>query len=66
MKFNFGIKYWNEPTPAKIRRIFGALSAAGISACGFAYLRDNQTLAIIFLSCAVGGAFISKLFSEKA
>lgn len=65
MKFNFGIKYWNEPTPAKIRRVFGALSAAGISACGFAYLRDNHFLAIVFLSFAVGGAFISRLFAEK-
>lgn len=65
MKYNFGIEFWNEPTPSKIRRVFGALSAAGISACGFAYLKENIPLAIICLSLAVGGAFISKLFAEK-
>lgn len=61
----FGFKYWKEPTPKKIRRIFGAISAAGISGSGFAYLREDQTLAIILLSCSIVGAFISKLFAEN-
>ncbi len=65
MSLHFGFKYWNEPTPAKIRRVAGALAAAGIAGCGFAYLRDNLTLAIILLSFAVGGSFVSKLFTEK-
>lgn len=61
----FGFQYWNEPTPKKIRRIFGAISSAGIAGSGFAYLRDDQTLAIILLTCSVSGAFISKLFAEN-
>lgn len=61
----FGFRQWNEPTPAKIRRIFGAISAAGIAGSGFAYLRENTLLSIICLSCAIIGAFISKLFAEK-
>jgi hypothetical protein len=65
MKYNFGLRYWKEPTPTKIRRVFGAISSAGVAACGFAFLRDNIALAIFFLVCASGGAFISKLFSEK-
>jgi hypothetical protein len=65
VSLHFGFKYWNEPTPAKIRRVAGALAAAGIAGCGFAYLRDNLTLAIILLSFAVGGSFVSKLFTEK-
>jgi len=65
VSLHFGFKYWNEPTPAKIRRVAGALAAAGIAGCGFAYLRDNLTIAITFLSLAVGGSFVSKLFTEK-
>lgn len=65
MSYHFGFKYWNEPTPAKIRRVAGALAAAGIAGCGFAYLRENMTLAITLLSLAVGGSFIAKLFTEK-
>lgn len=65
MSLHFGFKYWNEPTPAKIRRVAGALAAAGIAGCGFAYLHDNLTLAITLLSLAVGGSFVSKLFTEK-
>ncbi len=65
MSLHFGFKYWNEPTPAKIRRVAGALAAAGIAGCGFAYLRDNLTLAFVLLGCAVGGSFIAKLFAEK-
>jgi hypothetical protein len=61
----FGLKYWNEPTPRKIRRIAGALSALGIAGSGFAYLRENIPLAIVLLSCATLGAFVSKLFAEN-
>lgn len=64
-KYNFGLSYWNEPTPVKIRRIAGAISSAGIAGCGFAYLRDNVALAITLLVCAIAGSFISKLFAEK-
>lgn len=65
MKYRFGIRYWNEPTPVKIRRVSGALAAAGIAGCGFAYLRENVTLAIVLLGFAVGGSFVSKLFADK-
>jgi hypothetical protein len=65
VSLHFGFKYWNEPTPAKIRRVAGAFAAAGIAGCGFAYLRDNLTLAIVLLSLAVGGSFIAKLFTDK-
>jgi len=65
VSLHFGLKHWNEPTPAKIRRVSGALAAAGIAGCGFAYLRDNLTLAITMLSLAVGGSFVCKLFTEK-
>jgi hypothetical protein len=65
VKYHFGLQYWNEPTPAKIRRIAGAVSAAGIAGCGFAYLRENLTLAIALMICAVAGSFISKLFADK-
>jgi hypothetical protein len=65
VSLHFGFKYWNEPTPVKIRRVSGALAAAGIAGCGFAYLRDNITLAIVLLSLAVGGSFVSKLFAER-
>lgn len=65
MSLHFGFKYWNEPTPVKIRRVAGALAAAGIAGCGFAYLRDNTVLAITLLSLAVGGSFIAKLFAER-
>jgi hypothetical protein len=65
VSYHFGFKYWNEPTPAKIRRVAGAFAAAGIAGCGFAYLRDNLTLAITLLSLAVGGSFIAKLFTDK-
>lgn len=65
MSLHFSLKNWNEPTPAKIRRVAGALSAAGIAGCGFAYLRDNKALAVTLLGMAVGGALISKLFAEK-
>lgn len=65
MSYHFGFKYWNEPTPAKIRRIAGAFAASGIAGCGFAYLRDNLTLAITLLCFAVGGSFIAKLFTDK-
>lgn len=61
----FGLKYWSEPTPKKIRRIAGALSALGIAGSGFAYLRENMALAITLLSFATIGAFISKLFAEN-
>jgi hypothetical protein len=65
VSLHFGFKYWNEPTPAKIRRVAGALAAAGIAGCGFAYLRDNVALAVALLSFAVGGSFIAKLFTDK-
>ena len=65
MSLHFGFKYWNEPTPAKIRRVAGALAAAGIAGCGFAYLRDNKTLALTLLGLAVGGSFVAKLFTDK-
>lgn len=65
MKYHFGLQYWKEPTPVKIRRLSGAVAAAGIAGCGFAYLRDNILLATILLSCAVLGSFISKLFADK-
>ena len=61
----FGLQYWNEPTPKKVRRIAGALAAAGIAGCGFAILRDNMALAVTLLTCAVGGSFIAKLFSDN-
>jgi hypothetical protein len=61
----FGLQYWREPTPKKIRRIFGAISTAGIAGSGFAYLKNDQTLAIILLSCSVIGAFVQKLFAEN-
>jgi hypothetical protein len=61
----FGFQYWHEPTPKKIRRVFGAISAMGIAGSGFAYLREDQTLAIILLACSCVGAFISKLFAEN-
>ena len=64
-KYNFGLLYWKEPTPVKIRRIASAIASAGVAGCGFAYLRDNITLAIALLTCAVAGSFISKLFAEK-
>ena len=41
------------------------VATAGIAGCGFAYLRDNITLAITLLSLAVGGSFIAKLFTDK-
>ena len=31
MSYHFGFKYWNEPTPAKIRRVASAFAAAGIA-----------------------------------
>jgi hypothetical protein len=65
MKYGFGFRYWREPTPTKIRRVFGAISSAGIASCGFAILREHYGLAIFFLVCASGGAFVSKLFAEK-
>ena len=65
MSYHFGFKYSNEPTPAKLRRVAGAFAAAGIAGSGFAYLRDNLTLAITLLSLAVGGSFIAKLFTDK-
>jgi hypothetical protein len=45
--------------------VSSALAAAGIAGCGFAYLRDNVTLAITLLGFAVGGSFIAKLFTDK-
>lgn len=65
MSYHFGFKHWKEPTPAKVRRVASALAAAGIAGCGFAYLRDNFTLAITLLGFAVGGSFIAKLFTDK-
>lgn len=65
MSYHFGFKHWKEPTPAKVRRVASALAAAGIAGCGFAYLRDNLTLAITLLGFAVGGSFIAKLFTDK-
>lgn len=65
MSLHFGFKYWNEPTPAKIRRVSSAVAAAGIAGCGFAYLRENLTLAFTLLCFAVGGSFIAKLFTDK-
>lgn len=65
MKYRFGLRYWKEPTPVKIRRIASAISAGGIAGCGFAYLRDNIPLAIVLLTCAVAGSFVSKLFADK-
>lgn len=65
MKYLFGLRYWKEPTPVKIRRIASAVGAAGIAGCGFAYLRDNIILATILLICAIAGNFISKLFADK-
>lgn len=65
MSLHFGLKHWNEPTPAKIRRVAGALAAAGIAGCGFAYLRDNKVLALTLLGLAVGGSFVAKLFTDK-
>lgn len=65
MSLHFGFKYWNEPTPAKIRRVAGALAAAGIAGCGFAYLRDNKIVALTLLGLAVGGSFVAKLFTDK-
>lgn len=65
MSLHFGLKYWKEPTPVKIRRVAGAIAAAGIAGCGFAYLRDNLYLAFTLLSFAVGGSFIAKLFTDK-
>jgi len=65
VSLHFGFKYWKEPTPAKIRRVAGALAAAGIAGCGFAYLRDNLALAGTLLSLAVGGSFVAKLFTDK-
>ena len=61
----FGIKYWNEPTPRKVRRIAGAFAAAGIAGCGFALLRDEIWIAVVLLSLAVGGTFVAKLFAEN-
>lgn len=65
MRYRFGFPYWNEPTPVLVRRVAGAVAAAGIAGCGFAYLRDNITLAVTLLCCAVVGSFISKLFADK-
>ena len=64
-KLKFGFQYWNEPTPRKIRRIAGALSALGVAGSGFAYLRENLPLAITLLTLATVGAFFSKLFAEN-
>ena len=63
--FKFGLQYWSEPTPRKIRRIAGALSALGIAGSGFAYLQQNIPLAIALLTLATVGAFFSKLFAEN-
>ena len=65
MKYLFGLQHWKEPTPVKVRRIAGAIAAAGVAGCGFAYLRDNVILATILLSFAVIGSFVSKLFADK-
>lgn len=65
IKYKFGFQYWTEPTPRKIRRVAGALSALGVAGSGFAYLRENLPLAITLLSLATIGAFISKLFAEN-
>ena len=61
----FGFKYWNEPTPIKIRRVAGALGMAGIAGCGFALLREQIWLAVWLLSLAVGGTFVAKLFTDN-
>lgn len=61
----FGIKYWSEPTPRKIRRVAGALGTAGVAGCGFALLRDEIWIAVVLLSLAVGGTFVAKLFAEN-
>jgi hypothetical protein len=45
--------------------VAGALAAAGIAGCGFAYLRDNKVLALTLLGLAVGGSFVAKLFTDK-
>jgi hypothetical protein len=45
--------------------VAGALAAAGIAGCGFAYLRDNKTVALTLLGLAVGGSFVAKLFTDK-
>jgi hypothetical protein len=45
--------------------VAGALAAAGIAGCGFAYLRDNKALALTLLGLAVGGSFVAKLFTDK-
>lgn len=65
IKYRFGFQYWTEPTPRKIRRVAGALSALGVAGSGFAYLRENLPLAITLLTLATAGAFISKLFAEN-
>jgi hypothetical protein len=64
-KYRFGLQYWTEPTPRKIRRVAGALSALGVAGSGFAYLRENIPLALTLLCLATVGAFISKLFAEN-
>ena len=61
----FGFKYWNEPTPIKIRRVAGALGMAGIAGCGFALLREQIWLAVVLLILAVGGTFVAKLFTDN-
>lgn len=65
IKYKFGFQYWTEPTPRKIRRVAGALSALGVAGSGFAYLRENLPLAITLLTLATVGAFLSKLFAEN-
>jgi hypothetical protein len=64
-KLKFGLQYWNEPTPRKIRRVAGALSALGVAGSGFAYLQQNIPVAITLLTLATVGAFFSKLFAEN-
>ena len=61
----FGLKYWSEPTPRKIRRVASALGTAGVAGCGFALLRDEIWIAVVLLSLAVGGTFVAKLFAEN-
>lgn len=61
----FGLQYWNEPTPIKVRRVASAFGYAGIAGCGFALLRDQIWLAIVLICLAVGGTFVARLFAEN-
>ena len=62
MKFN--IKYYYQPTPAKMRKLGDALLGVSQFATGYAVVNDSKELAIAFMILGLVGKFITNLFAE--